>query len=80
MSTHVIGTTRWATASAPEVADSLPMELTALGAHADNCNESRGKAFAFRCMADAVHSFLAPRVITTLVVVGIVFGIVAVLL
>lgn len=79
MSTHVFGTTRWTTAASDEE-DSLPMELTALGAHAEHCNESRGRAFALRCAVDAVHDFIAPRVITTLVVIGLVIGICAIVI
>jgi hypothetical protein len=31
--------------------------------------------FALRCAADSLTGFLAPRIVTTLVVLGIVFGV-----
>ena len=67
----------WATASISGAADTLPMELSALGAHIDRCNGSRGRMFGLRCVADAVHSFIAPRFVTTLIVIGFVFGVVS---
>ena len=51
------------------------MELSTLGEHADQCKESSGRLFALRCAADAVHAFFAPRLITTLVILGLAIGI-----
>ena len=65
----------WATASAPATADTTPMELTALGAHVDHCNGSRGRMFRLRCAADELVGFLAPRFVTTIVIVALVFGV-----
>ncbi len=67
----------WATASIGDAADTLPMELSALGAHIDLCNGSRGRMFGLRCVADTVHSFIAPRFVTTLIAIGFVFGVVS---
>lgn len=67
----------WATAAIDGSADTSPMELSALGAHVDRCNGSRGRMFGLRCAADTLHSFIAPRFVTTLVAIGIVFGVVA---
>lgn len=66
---------RWATASFADSADSMPMELSALGAHVDRCNGSRGRMFALQCAADSLLSFIAPRFITTAVLVALVFGV-----
>ena len=66
---------RWATAAFADAADSMPMELTALGAHIDRCNGSRGAMFAFLCAADSLLGFIAPRFITTAVIVALVFGV-----
>ena len=68
----------WATASHPEDADTSPMELSALGAHVDRCNGSRGRWFSAQCAADSLLSFVASRFVTTLVVVAFVFGVVAI--
>ncbi len=65
----------WVTSSADADIDSLPMELSSLGLHADRCKRSQGALFALRCTFDAIHSFVAPRVITTLVVSGFLIGI-----
>ena len=65
----------WATSAIDGAADTSPMDLSALGAHVDRCNGSRGRMFALRCAADALSGFLAPRVVTTLVALAIVFGV-----
>jgi hypothetical protein len=65
----------WATAAINDAADTSPMELSALGAHVDRCNGLRGRMFGLRCAADAIHGFIAPRFVTTLIVIGLVFGV-----
>ena len=65
----------WATAALSGAAVTSPMELSALGVHVDRCNGSRGPMFGLRCVVDAVHGFIAPRFVTTLVAVGLVFGV-----
>ncbi len=63
----------WATAAGSP--DTSPLELSALGDHVGRCNGSRGRLFALGCVADAVVGFVAPRFVTTLVAVLIVFGV-----
>ena len=53
------------------------MELTALGAHVDHCNGSRGRMFALQCAADSLIAFIGPRFVTTVVLVAFVFGVVS---
>ena len=65
---------RWSTASIADAADTSPMELWALGAHVKRCNGSRGRWFALRCAAEAVHEFAARRFITTLIIAGMTIG------
>ena len=65
----------WATASIADTADTTPMELSALGAHVDRCNGSRGRWFRIQCAADAMIGFLAPRFVTTTIIVALVFGV-----
>ena len=67
----------WATASLDDAADTSPMELSALGAHVDRCKGSRGRMFALQCAADSAIAFIAPRFVTTAVIVAIVFGVVS---
>jgi len=82
MTSHAVASTasrlskrRWATASFADTADTTPMELSALGAHVDRCKGSRGRMFALQCAADSLIGFIAPRFVTTAVIVAIVFGI-----
>ena len=77
MTTHAFGSPRWPTASIPDATDTSPMELSELGAHVDRCNGSRGRWFALRCVADAVHDVVAPRFVTTLLVAGTLIGLAA---
>lgn len=64
----------WATSSISGDTDTLPMDLSALGAHVDRCNGLRGPMFGLRCAADTLSGFLAPRIVTTLVAIAIVIG------
>ncbi len=69
---------RWATASHAEAAATSPGELSALGAHVDRCNVSRSRWFGVQCAADSFLGFVAPRFVTTVVVVALVFGVVSI--
>ena len=69
MNTHAISPPTWSTTSFGGSADTSPMELFALGEHFNRCQGSRGRLFALRCAAEAVHSFVVTRLVTTLVVV-----------
>jgi len=55
------------------------MELSALGEHLDRCRGSRGRLFTLQCLAETLNSFLASRFVTTLVVVAILLGVIALL-
>ena len=68
---------RWSTASIADATDTAPMELRELGAHVTRCNGCRGRWFALQCAADAVHDFVAPRFVTTLLIATAVIGLVA---
>ncbi len=56
------------------------MELSALVTHIDRCFGERGPLFELQCAADAVHGFIAPRIVTTALAVAIALGITALLL
>lgn len=66
------GAPPWATAAFSGAADTTPMELEL---HIDRCIGSREPMFGLRCVVDAVHGFIAPRFVTTLVAVGLAFGV-----
>ena len=65
----------WATSTIDSAADTSPMDLSTLGAHVVRCNGLRGRLFSLRCAADSLAGFIAPRIVTTLVVLGIVLGV-----
>ena len=64
---------RWTTSSLGRSADALPGELSALGAHLDQC-KTLGGVFALRCGVDAAYSFITARIMTTLVVSALLVG------
>jgi len=59
----------WTTSSFGDAADTSPMELSALGDHLSHCKSQTGRLFALRCSAASLHSFVAARFMTTVVVV-----------
>ncbi len=65
----------WSTASFGDTADTSPMELSVLGAHMTACKTLKGPLFAARCTAEAMHGFVAGRMVTTLVVATLLIGI-----
>jgi len=42
--------------------------LSILGAHLALCHGVSGRLFSLQCLAEAMHGFVAPRLVTTLVV------------
>ena len=65
----------WATSTIAFADNTAASDRTALGAHVDRCNGSRGRMFLLRSAADSFGSFLAPRTVTTLVALGIIAGV-----
>jgi hypothetical protein len=80
MNNDPIAVPSWSTASFGDTADTSPMELSALGEHLDTCKESRGRLFALHCIADAMHGFVAARLVTTLMAVALLIGVTTLLL
>jgi hypothetical protein len=74
MHTPPITMPQWSTASFGDSADTSPMELSALGAHMAACKTLTGRLFAARCAAEAMHGFVASRIVTTLVVAALLIG------
>ncbi len=75
MPTPPIDLPQWSTASYGDTADTSPMELSALGAHTSTCKMLKGRMFAARCAAEAMHGFVAGRMVTTLVVAALLIGV-----
>lgn len=65
----------WSTASFGDSADTSAMEFSALGAHMAACKTLTGRMFAARCAAEAMHGFVASRIVTTLVVAALLIGV-----
>jgi hypothetical protein len=61
----------WTTASFGDTADTSPMELSVLGHHLQRCGDLKSRLFNARCAADWLHGLVAPRLVTTLVVLGL---------
>jgi hypothetical protein len=64
----------WSTSSFGHAAIASPAELSELGAHLRTCSGASGHLFALQCGGEAVHGFLAARIVTTLVVAAVVIG------
>lgn len=56
----------WATAAAGQPSRIRPAELQALGDHLAHCRARSGRWFALQCGGEALHGFLASRLVTTL--------------
>lgn len=68
----------WSASALAEATDTAPVELSALGEHVEHCNGARSPWFLFQCAADRLAGFMAPRLVTTVVLVAIAFGVVSV--
>jgi len=66
---------RFLTSSLNDLPGASAGDIDALGAHADVCRESRGFWWRAGCVADSVGRFMAPRLVTTVVVVAIALGV-----
>jgi len=75
MHTKSITIPLWSTASFGDTAETSPMELSALGAHMAACKMLKGHLFAAHCAAEAMHGFVAGRLVTTLVVAAVLIGV-----
>lgn len=67
--------TLWRTSAFAQDNDGDDNVSSALGAHLNSCRSVNGRWFVLRCGVDAVHQFLAPRLVTTLVVIALLAGI-----
>ena len=80
MNSRAVATPSWTTASFGDAPDTSPMELSALEDHLGVCRQSHGRLFSVQCLAEAMHGFTAPRLVTTLVLVAVVTGAASLLL
>jgi hypothetical protein len=64
----------WSTSSFGHAATASPAELSVLGAHLRTCSYASGHLFALQCGGEAVHGFLAARIVTTTVLAAVAIG------
>jgi hypothetical protein len=57
-----------------------PFDGPSLRAHLRGCVAAQGRCFKLRCIAEGLHDFLAPRLVTTLAAAACIFGLVNLLL
>ena len=50
------------------------LDLMDLSEHLDRCRRSSGPLFKTLCLTDTIDKFLAPRMVTTLVVIALLSG------
>jgi hypothetical protein len=62
----------WSTSSFGDSADTSPGELNSLGEHLGLCRASSGRIFRLRCAAESLHGFVAPRFVTSLLLLLLV--------
>lgn len=74
MNAHVPADLRWAQSSSTPADRKDTSDLTLLGAHYRHCNGCTGRWFSIRCAVDALHAFVAPRFMTTVVLIVAVAG------
>lgn len=74
MQSKLTGRPTWTTSSFGDTVDTEPMERSALGRHLVLCRDAHGRLFDLRCMAESMHDFMAPRLVTTLVAVTLLIG------
>ena len=65
----------WSTASFGDTTDTSPVELSALGEHLNSCRGAHGRFFGLQCAAEVLNSYIAPRFVTTVVVVTLLIGV-----
>ena len=74
MNTELTAGPRWSTSAFATDEHMLTKELSALGEHLEMCKGLTGRLFTLHCLADAVHCFVAPRFVTTLLVATALIG------
>ncbi len=61
----------WSTATFGDSADTSPLELESLGEHLSVCRSGHGQLMALHCAAESMGGFIVSRMVTSVVVVGL---------
>lgn len=75
MTARIAAQPRWSTSAFADESQPAANDSSGLGDHLNLCRSVTGRLFAVRCGVDAVKRFLAPRLVTTLVVVALLVGV-----
>ena len=67
MNKKLLGHRQWSTSSLGSPPETSPMELAALEEHLHICDGLRGPLFYLECAGEATGRFMAPRLVTILV-------------
>ena len=73
MNTSLKNRPLWITSTFGDQSHSSQHEVSALERHLNSCKGSRGRWFALHIAAETMNGFMAPRFVTTLVLVGTLF-------
>ena len=71
---------QWSTSSWGHSTDTSPVELQALGEHLQQCQRGNRRLHTLQTVAQAVHGFVAPRLVSTLSLAAALGGCVLLLL
>lgn len=74
MTSHCHPLPSWSTASFGNAAATLPMELTALGQHMQQCSRPGGTWLALSGRVSALHRGLLARFVTSLALLAVLVG------
>ena len=70
----------WSTSSFGEPADLSTGELSGLGDHLGLCRSPHKHMFALHCAAEAMHGFIVSKLVTTVVIVALLYALAAMVL
>lgn len=74
MTTHLLPSTSWRTASFSDSSNSALLETSALGEHLDVCKRCSRSLYAVQRGADLMHGFFSGRFVTTLALIALIIG------
>lgn len=80
MYTHYESFLNWSTSSACLGANTLLMDVNALGQHLSYCKTRNNHLYAIKFIANDVHGFVVGRLLTSLIVTVLLIGVALIVL
>jgi hypothetical protein len=74
MKTRPISARSWSTSTQGHPVGSSPVDLSALGEHMEACQGGHRHLTRLHCVAQSMHGFIASRLVSSLVLVAVLFG------